>query len=528
MSRAPPTRQVDIDGVVSRLGALFSEGKQDAALGEVRALLTLLLNDNQRLTLDLARVLRRHLQQTSEKISPAQLALLLDRVDVKPPAPPPPAPSVAEVNGALSAPELPIRKGHGRRPLPAHLPRIVKRHEVPAAERDCPCCGEERKLIGYEISETLDFVPASLRVISHEREKLACRTCDEGGIAVAPPAAKLLERGLFEAGFLAQVLVARYQDHLPLHRQRAIFGREGVELASSTLSDIVGAAHEALEPLAKRIHDHALAAHVLQVDDTGIKVLDKDSAAGAVRGHLWAMLGDQRWASFSYSPTWEAKWPFALLSTRRGWMQADAYAGFDAIYRLGNAVEVGCWAHARRGLFECVEAGDARAAVALDFIQRVYAVEAEASVEGLNPEQRCKRREERSRPLLDSLRAWLIQQHGQAPPKSPFGRAVGYCIRQWEALLRFLTDGRLPIDNTACERALRPIAIGRKNYLFAGSETGARRAATIYSILGTAALARLEPWAYLRDVLQSLIDGWPQRRIDELLPPAWALAHSTR
>lgn len=528
MSRASAAHQLDVDGVVSRLGTLLSQGKQDDALGEVRSLLTLLLRDNQRLTLDLARVLRRHLQQTSEKVSPAQLALLLARVDDQPPPAPPAAPALAETNGALSAPELPARKGHGRRPLPPHLPRVVKRHEVPAEERNCPCCGIERTLIGYEISETLDFVPASLRVISHEREKLACRSCEEGGVIVAPPAPKLVERGLFEAGFLAQVLVAKYQDHLPLHRQRAIFEREGVELASSTLSDIVAAAHEALEPLARRIQEHALAAHVLQVDDTGIKVLDKDSAAGAVRGHLWALLGDQRWAFFSFSRNWEGKWPFALLSARRGWMQADAYAGFDAIYRLGKAVEVGCWAHARRGFFECVEAGDARAAVALDFIQRLYAVEAEATAEGLAHDQRCQRRQECSRPLLDSLRAWLIQQHGQAPPKSPLALAIGYCVRQWEPLLRFLTDGRVPIDNTACERVLRPIAIGRKNYLFAGSETGARRAATIYSLLGSAALSGLQPWAYLRDVLQKLIDGWPQRRIDELLPPAWALAHPAR
>ena len=305
-----------------------------------------------------------------------------------------------------------------------------------------------------------------------------------------------------------------------------IFEREGMDLASSTLSDIVAAVHDALEPLARRIQQHALASHVLQVDDTGIKVLDKDSPAGAIRGHLWAMLGDQKWAAFSFSRTWEAKWPQALLQGRQGWMQADAYAGFDAIYQLGKAIEVGCWAHARRGLFECVEAGDARAAVGLELIQQLYAVEAEATAEGVGHEQRQERRQQRSRPITEKLLAWISQTHGAAPPKSPLARALGYCINQWEALMRYLDDGRLSIDNTACERALRPIAVGRKNYLFAGSETGGRRAATAYTLLGTAALAKLEPWAYLRDVLQRLIDGWPNSRIDELLPPNWKPAGS--
>jgi transposase len=511
--------------VVAHLGALLTSGKQDDALAEVRSLLSLLVSDNQRLTLDLARALRRHLQQTSEKVSKEQLSLLLERIDQRPPPPTPPAPEVSAAPGTLPAPELPERKGHGRRPLPAHLPRVVKLHQVPPADRACSCCGRERTLIDYEISETLDFVPGSLRVISHQREKLACRHCEESGVVIAPPAPKLVERGLFEPGFLAQVLVAKYQDHVPLTRLGRIFAREGVELASSTLSDIVAEAHEALEPLARRIQEQALASHVLQVDDTGIKVLDKDSPAGALRGHLWAMVGDQRWAAFSFSRTWEGKWPLALLRGRRGWMQADAYAGFDAIYKLGNAIEVGCWAHARRGLFECVEAGDARAAIGLEWIQRLYKIEADASDEGLDPEQRKLRREERSRPVLEALRAWLIEQHGQAPPKSPLARAIGYCIRQWEALLRFVSDGRVSIDNTACERVLRPIALGRRNYLFAGSETGACRAATMYSLLGSAALSSIEPWGYLRDVLQKLIDGWPQSRIDELLPPAWAAAH---
>ena len=521
MKRAPTSHKVDVDGAVAHLGVLLAEGKQDAALGEVRALLSQLVADNQRLSLELARAMRKHLQRTSEKVSPEQLALLLERVDNKPPPPPPPAPPITEDKGAVPPPQLPKRKGHGRRPLPAHLPREKRVHKVPAAERACPCCGEERTLVDYETSETLDFVPSSLRVISHQREKLACRRCEEGGIKVAPPAPKLLDRGLFEAGFLAHIIVAKYQDHLPLTRLMRIFEREGLQLASSTLSDIVAAVHEALEPLARRIQQFALAAHVLQVDDTGIKVLDKDSPGGALRGHLWAMLGDQKWAAFSFSRTWEAKWPQALLQGRQGWMQADAYAGFDAIYKLGKAAEVGCWAHARRGLFECVEAGDARAAVGLEMIQKLYAIEAEATAELLGHEQRQIRRQERSKPILESLRAWIAQSHGAAPPKTPFARALGYCINQWEALLRYLVDGRLPIDNTACERSLRPIALGRRNYLFAGSETGGRRAATMYTLLGSAALAKLGPWTYLRDVLERVIDGWPNNRIDELLPPNW-------
>jgi transposase len=515
---------VNLGEVRATLSQMLAEGRGEAAIDLVVELIGKLRDDNQDLVVQVARLLRRHIGRTTERVSAAQLRLLFAEID---PAPAelvtqelPPLPA----SGELSPPaQHKAHQGHGRRPLPEHLPREVVEHRVPEAERACPTCGKERTRIGHETSEELEFVPASFVVKVHRREKLVCRPCEEH-VAVAAAAPKVIEKGLPGPGLLTQVLVSKYADHVPLNRQRKIFLREAVDLAVSTLADWVKAADVALRPLADRIREHALHAHLLQADDTGIKVLDEDAPGGSKRGHLWMYAGDATWAAVVYTPDWRKEGPLSFLAERRGWVQADAYAGYDGLYsrRGATAVEVGCWAHARRPFFELWQGGDLRAHRVLSLIGDLYAIEEKATADGADPEERLWRRGQHARPVLQRLAHWMADTYEAEPPKSAMAKAIGYCVNQWEALNRFLEDGRLPLDNNLCERALRPICVGRKNYLFCGSDAGAERAATMYTVLGTCALVGAEPRAYLIDVFRKLeMERWPNSCIDELLPPNW-------
>jgi transposase len=521
------TTTTSLDDLRTQLAAMLAEGRGDDVLDIVITLVASMRDKNTALAMDVARLLRQRVGRTSEKVDAAQLSLLLGMLE---------APAGAD--GAAAEPPAatlprpktkPAKEGHGRRPLPPHLERQEIVHAVPAGERACPTCGAERTCIGHERSEVLEFVPATFKVEVHIREKLACRAC-EGAVATAPAADKVIERGLPGPGLVAHVVVSKYQDHCPLHRLRRIYLREGVDLAVSTLAGWVEAGHDALHPLAERIRALARTAYLVQADDTGLKVLDKDSPGGSKRGHLWCYVGDEKLVAIVYTPSWRKEGPQGFLADRKGYVQADAYKGYDGLFaREGaTAVEVGCWAHARRYYYETLQMGDVRAAVPMKFIQDLYAVEARAKELGLDPQARKELRQAESMPILLQLGRWLADTYNAEPPKSPLAKAAGYSVRQWEALKRYTEDGRLPIDNTGCERALRGIAVGRKNYLFAGSDGGAERAATMYTILGTCALAGVEPLAYVRDVIIKLQGGWPAARIDELLPAHWATARAAR
>jgi transposase len=385
-------------------------------------------------------------------------------------------------------------------------------------------CGAAKACIGHETSQVLEFVPARFKVVVYARAKYACRPC-EGQVVIAPVAARPFEAGLPGFGLLADVLVRKYADHAPLHRIRGMYRRLEVDLPVSTLAHWVAAGSGVLEPIARAIRRETLLAHVVQADDTGLRVLDPAKKGGSKRGHMWAYVGDRAWATYDYTPTWEAEGPCAFLAERVGWLQADAYAGYDRLFKRpgATAVEVGCFAHARRYFVEALES-DRRAAVAIDLIAQLYLVEREASDRGLDPDQRRALRREKSTPILAALGTWVEKTAPAATPKSPLGKGLTYLVNQWRALQRFLTDGRLELDNNACERALRTIAIGRKNWLFAGSDEGAERAAIIYTVFGTCRLHDIDPWAYLQDVLTKLADGWLHSRLAELLPPNWAAA----
>jgi transposase len=524
------TSAPDIKGITEHLRKVIGDGRVDEALGMVETLLAQLRARNAELELQVMKLRKHQFGQRSEKVDPDQLKLFIAQVQaesrqideavkaiLEATAPGPDAP--------LPAPKPRPIRGHGRNRLPDHLPREEVVLEPAAKEKVCATCGAEKVCIGHERSEVLEFVPATFKVIEYAREKRACRKCGDG-VVIAPPAAKPIEGGVPGPGLLAHVLVSKYKDHLPLNRLSGIYKRSGVKLNSSTLGDWVAAGTDSLEPIAKAIRREALEAHLLQSDDTGIKVLDADHPNGIKRGHLWVYLGDRKWGGFVYTPDWKGEWPQSFLADRKGWLQVDGYGGYQDLFtREGaTAIEVSCWAHARRGFVETLEAGDLRAAIPVKLIGKLYDIERAATEAGDDHESRRERRQREAPPVLTALGQWIAGTYQEEPPKSPLAKACYYAIARWESLKRYLEDGRLPMDNTASERELRQVAVGRANYLFAGSDQGGERAAIAYTVIATCMLAKIDPLAYLTDVFQKLADGWANRRLSELLPPNWAAA----
>jgi transposase len=416
------------------------------------------------------------------------------------------------------------RRKPARRPLPAHLPRERVTYPVPAT---CPCCGGATlRKIGEDVTETLELIPRQWKVIQHVREKFSCRACE--AISQPPAPSHPIARGRAGPGLLAHILFAKYSLHLPLNRQSTTYAREGIELDVSTLADWVGAAAATLMPLVEAIQAHVFAAERIHADDTTVPVLAK----GKTRtGRLWTYVRDDRpfagpgppAAAFFYSRDRGGEHPEQHLARFAGLMQADAYAGFSRLYeatrRPGPIVEVACWAHARRKFFDLARIN--KAPIAVEAVKRIDALFAiEREINGLPPPQRVRERHQRSRPLVIELEAWLREQRARVSKNSETGKAIDYSLKRWSALTRFLDDGRLCLSNNAAERELRAVAMGRKNWTFAGSDEGGRRAAAIYTLIATAKLNDIDPQAWLADVLARLPD-YPMRRIDELLPWQW-------
>lgn len=411
----------------------------------------------------------------------------------------------------------------GRQPLPKDLPRERVEHALPEAERCCSSCGEELTKIREELSEQLDYVPASFKIIEHVRGVYACRGCEET-ITRAPKAPQAIEKGLPGPGLLAQVVIGKYNDHQPLYRQAQIYARHGVKLSRSTLCGWIAETAELASPLVDWMRRDLLRSRIVQTDDTPVTVLD--AAGGTHKGRLWAYLGDRGHPHvvYDYTPTREGEGPSNFLRGFRGYLQADAYSGYDALYASGLVLEVGCWAHARRYFHEAaIGAGDTRGLAALAFIHQLFAIEREENERNASFEQRRARRQGASREILDAFRLWFDELEPQLLPKSALATAIGYTRRQWTALTRYLEDGELAPDNSASERALRGIAIGRKNWLFAGSDQGGKRAGVLYSLIASAKRQGLEPYAYLRTVFTRL-PAHPADRVHELAPAAWAVA----
>jgi transposase len=471
------------------------------------------------LKLLIAKLRRLQFGRKSEKLDREieQLELRLDELEA----------TQAENTAPLQAPSVAAPATNAakpaRRPLPEHLPREVRKY--PPKQEACPDCGGELKYLGEDVSEMLEYVPARFKVIRQVRPKLACACCERIVQAEAP--SRPIERGIAGPGLLAHVLVSKYCDHLPLYRQSEIYAREGVELERSTLADWVGGTSALLAPLVEALRRHVMSATKLHADDTPVPVLAPGNGKTKT-GRLWTYVRDDRPAGnatpaavwFAYTPDRKGEHPRAHLSKFTGTLQADGYAGFEQIYEAGRIREAACWAHVRRKFYDLVAAHKSPIATeALERIGALYAIEKE--IRGRSPEERREVRNERARPLLESLKQWLEATLGKLSRKSDTALAVRYALGRWEALLRYLEDGSIEIDNNAAERALRVVALGRKNYLFAGSDTGGERAAAIYSLIGTAKLNDIDPEAYLRDVLTRIADH-PVNRIDDLLP--WNLA----
>jgi transposase len=409
-----------------------------------------------------------------------------------------------------------------RRPLPAGLPRDVVAHAAPCA---CPACGGALRPLGEDITEVLDYVPGSFRVTRHVRPKLSCRACET--IAQAPAPNLPVLRGRAGPGLLAHVLVAKYCDHLPLHRQAEIYAREDVELSRSTLADMVGQMARLVRPLVDALARHVMAGERVHADDTVVPVLEP--GLGRTRtARLWTYVRDDRpfggpaapAVLYRYSPDRKGEHPRTHLKDFRGILQADGYAGFAGLYAAGGVVEAACMAHARRKFWDVHEATRSPLArEALDRIGALYRIE--ETIRGRPPDQRLQARREHTAPLMAELHNWLETTRGRVPGRSELAGAIRYALSRWAALSLTLADGRACIDNSAAERAIRPIALGRRNWTFAGSDAGGERAATIYSVIETAKINGLDPEHYLRRVISTIADH-PVNRVAELLP--WSLS----
>ena len=481
----------------------------------------------EKLKIELAQLKRMRYGRSSEKLDEriTQLELVLEELEASEAQLKPLKDSLAAAAPQQTPPSPPIRRS-----LPEHLPRETLTHQPQCT---CPDCGAALRPLGEDVSETLEYVPGRFRVIRHVRPKLSCGHCSKIVQSAAP--SRPIAKGLAGPGLLAHVLVSKYCDHLPLYRQSEIYAREGVELARSTLADWVGEASALLEPLVDALAEHVLSGEKVHADDTPVPVLYPGRGT-TKQGRLWAYVRDDRPAGneepaavwFAYSPDRKAHHPQQHLKRFRGILQADGYAGFDRLFNPADPnhpiQEAACWAQARRKFYEVhIATKSPLAEEALQRIGDLYAIE--ETIRGQPADVRRRVRQARAGPKLTELKAWLVGTLKKIPKKSELSGAIRYALSRWEALARYCDDGRVEIDNNAVERALRAVALGRKNYLFAGSDSGGERAATIYSLLGSAKLNGVDPQAYLTHVLERIAEH-PINRVAELLP--WNVAPQLR
>jgi transposase len=405
----------------------------------------------------------------------------------------------------------------GRNPLPAHLRReeiIVEPDHVPPGARK----------IGEEITEELEYLPGELYVNRYVRPKYASPSAADPSatdIIIAPLPVRPLEKALAGPGLLAQVAIDKYIDHIPLHRQMQRFERGGVRLPYSTLTDMVAGTCEVITPVFEAHKRQTLSTGYLHVDETPIRVLDKAKKGRSHQGYMWVYNNSPGGlVLFDYQPTRGSEHPEGMLEQFRGYLQTDGYVGYDSFIDKEGITWLHCMAHARRKFIEAADNDKGRSSYALEQMGRLYALERRCKEEGLNEQERWEQRQSEALPILKELGAWMKEQYVQVLPKSPIGKALGYSLERWERLSLYTTNGMLEIDNNPVEREIRPVAVGRKNYLFCGSHQAAQRTAMLYSLLGTCKLQGINPLSWLKDVL-GRIATHPINRISELLPENW-------
>lgn len=496
-----------------------------ALLHELHATLLEKQRRETRLQAQIEQLLKRLYGPKAERVDPGQLVLFAHEVANRQ------TPEAASEDDTPAAPVA--RKGHGRKALPKDLPRKRIVHDVPAEAKVCPECGAGKTRIGEEVSEQIEYVPASVFVLEHVRPKYACPCCQEH-VVIADKPAKAIEKGLPGPGLVAHVITSKYCDHVPLYRQEFMLARHGVALSRKTLCGWVLTAADKLQPLADAMKREALASKVIHTDDTPVRV-QGDGAKGPFTGRFWVYVGDEAhpYTVYDYTPSRKRDGPEAFLDGYHGYLQADAFGGYDGIYASGEVLEAACWAHVRRKYYEARSTDSNRAHRMLAWIRQLYDIERDGKK--LDADARRALRQEKSKPLIEGskdnegrglqgIRDWLIAQQATVLPKSPIGEAVNYTLNNWTALTRYLDDGALDIDNNEAEQALRGIAIGRKNWLFLGSGRGGRAAAIHYTLIQSAKRHGLDPFAYLRDILLRITTE-PAIDLHQLLPDRWKAAH---
>jgi len=475
-------------------------------LAEVRRL----RQDNEQLRHRLDQALRLHFGQRSERSRPRRARVPRDQ---------------AERDEAMSRP------GHGRQSLPEHLPRERIVYDLAEADKPCPCCGGPRVCIGEQVSEQLDYRPASFFVVQHARKAYACRSCDgpsERRFTTAGPAVLgPIPKGLPGPGLLAHLLTCKYADHLPLHRQVGIVARSGVRLSRSTLCDWMASAATLLGPLVALMRARLLLSRVIHSDDTSVPFLERGRDK-AREGHLWVYIGDRDhpYLVFDFTDHYRRDGPEQFLKGYTGYLQADALAQYEGLFRAGGVVHVACNAHARRRFVEAQASAPAEAEEALKYIRKLYKVERD--LVGLfasdDDAGRQQHRSAQTATVRDEFHTWLVEQQAGALPKSPLGEAVGYALSNWAALMRYTEQGYLAIDNNLAERALRQVVVGRANWQFCGSAEGGRTAAALYSVVGTCKHLGIDPFAYLREALPALFglgESPGESALADWLPDVW-------
>src|SRR6185312_14663219 len=439
--------------------------------------------------------------------------------DAEPVASTPPEPA-----GGDPGEPVPVkhRKGHGRRPIGDPLPRRDVLHDVPEEQRT-RTCGRARTRIGEDVTEQLDYIPGKIEVLRHIYPKYACSRCKDG-VTTAPTASGPIAGGLAAPGLLAHVLVSKFIEHMPLYRQQDELARAGILISRSTLCGWLEQCAQHFKPLAELMHKEVLRSEVIQGDETPVPVLDR-SRDSTRQGYLWTTIGDRAhpYTSFHYTDSRGRDGPAAFLKGYAGYLQTDAYASYESVINAsaGKIIAVGCWAHVRREFFDARHNQPREVHYVLGLISQLYDVEDE--IRGRSDTGRMAARQERSLPVLRRLGEYLREQRGFALPKSQFGKAINYALNQWEALLLYASDGRLEIDNNSSERTLRPCAIGRKNWMFFGSDRGGETAAILMSILAGAKRHGIEPFEYVRQLLVALSSTEVDLR--SLLPEVWIAAH---
>lgn len=422
------------------------------------------------------------------------------------------------------------RHNHGRRQLPKDLPRVQKNYDLSAVEKTCSACGRFLSKISDVVSEQLECLPTQLYVIEHRRAKYACRQCQNRIVTASMPL-QAIDKGMVGPGLLAEVLVAKYQEHMPLHRQAQRFKRLGLELSRSTLCNWIMASADLLNPLVERLQQHLLAGSHLFSDDTPIRVLQRNVDQGKT-GRFWIYTSKAHHQHpaccvYQYTPDRKGQHPQQFLAHFSGYLQTDAYAGYHPLCynKAGQSTAITpavCWAHCRRYFFEAAQgtAPDSLARQGLAFITQIYQIEAQARALQLTDDQLYQWRCERAVPILEAFWDWLNVHKATVLPKSSLAQAINYTLNYWQALQTYLQQGYLEIDNNRAERGIRPIALGRKNYLFVGNNKGGRAAAIIYSLIETCKMHNINTAEYLKDVLNR-ISTHPNTKIDELLPYNW-------